>query len=94
MKKILITGKSGYIASTLIKYLSKNHAVTAVGREDFNLANQSDCRAFFLDKTYDIVIHCAVMWIQMSGMGSNALWKEECGGARLQSHVRARTSAR
>ena len=73
MKKILITGKSGYIASTLTKRLSENHAITAIGREDFDLANQNDCRAFFSDKCYDVVIHCAVM-------GGNRLFKDsfEC----------------
>ena len=47
MKKILITGKSGYIASTLIKHFSKDHVVTAVGREDFDLKNADDCKKFF-----------------------------------------------
>ena len=37
------------------------------------MANQNDCRAFFSDKCYDVVIHCAVM-------GGNRLFKDsfEC----------------
>ena len=31
--KILITGKNGYIAKSLIKALSSNHKITAIGRE-------------------------------------------------------------
>lgn len=73
MKKILITGKSGYIASALIKHFSKDNIVTAIGRDDFDLKNPDDCKKFFLDKTFDLVIHCAVM-------GGNRLFKDsfEC----------------
>jgi len=58
--KILITGKSGYIAESLYKHLSVMHDVTSIGRSDFDLANSIDTRVFMTDKHFDIVIHTAV----------------------------------
>jgi len=58
--KILITGKSGYIAESLYKHLSVMHDVTSIGRSDFDLANSIDTRVFMTDKHFDVVIHTAV----------------------------------
>jgi nucleoside-diphosphate-sugar epimerase len=57
--KILITGKNGYIASSLIKNL-KNHLIISIGRDDFDLKNENDTIKWFSDKYFDVVIHTAV----------------------------------
>jgi nucleoside-diphosphate-sugar epimerase len=57
--KILITGKNGYIASSLIKNL-KNHFIFSIGRDDFDLKNENDTKKWFSDKYFDVVIHTAV----------------------------------
>lgn len=60
MKKILITGQNGYIASTLHKELSKDYDVTCVGRSTLDLTNSLDTRIYMRDRHFDIVIHTAV----------------------------------
>jgi UDP-glucose 4-epimerase len=61
MKKILITGKSGYIATELKKYLSTKYEVTAIGREDFSLESAVETDKFFNKSFYDVVIHSAIV---------------------------------
>jgi dTDP-4-dehydrorhamnose reductase len=58
--KILITGKTGYIATSLYHVLSNKYEVTTIGREDFNLTNNADTATWFKDKYFDIVIHTAI----------------------------------
>jgi nucleoside-diphosphate-sugar epimerase len=58
--KILITGKSGYIATSLYNSFKNAYNVTAVGRDDFNLSNSKETYDYFKDKYFDVVIHCAV----------------------------------
>jgi UDP-glucose 4-epimerase len=58
--KILITGKNGYIAKSLIKALSSNHNITAIGREDFNLTCRESTNKFFKEKYFDVIIHTAI----------------------------------
>ena len=59
--KILITGKNGYIGRSLHSYLYSKHDVTIVGRQDFDLTNPHETIKFFSDKSFDIVIHTAVV---------------------------------
>jgi GDP-L-fucose synthase len=58
--KILITGKSGYIARSIHSYLYSKYDITIVGRQDFDLTNSSETLEYFSNKDFDIVIHCAV----------------------------------
>lgn len=58
--KILITGKSGYIAKSLYNNLKDKYDITMVGRQDFDLTNFVDTKIYFQDKHFDVVIHCAV----------------------------------
>tara|TARA_R110002020_G_scaffold215746_2_gene423026 strand:- start:512 stop:1282 length:771 start_codon:yes stop_codon:yes gene_type:complete len=59
--KILITGKSGYIASELKKYLSSKYNITTIGREDFSLEDEAQTNKFFDKSYYDVVIHTAIV---------------------------------
>lgn len=58
--KILITGKSGYIAKSLYKNLKDKYDITMVGRKDFDLTSFVDTKIYFQDKHFDVVIHTAV----------------------------------
>lgn len=66
--KILITGKNGYIAKSLISNL-KGYSIVSIGRDDFELTNQNDTIDWFSDKYFDVVIHTAVC-------GGNRLYTE------------------
>jgi UDP-glucose 4-epimerase len=59
--KILITGKNGYIAKSLIKALSPNYNITSIGREDFELLDGKATKEWFSEKYFDLVIHTAIV---------------------------------
>jgi len=60
MKKILITGGDGYIAKSIFDVFRDVYDVTSISRKDFDLTSFQSTNKFFLDKYYDVVIHCAV----------------------------------
>ena len=60
MKKILITGKSGYIAKSLYNALKDKYEITMIGRSDFDLTSSIQTRIFLSDKHFDVVIHTAI----------------------------------
>ena len=55
--RILITGKNGYIGSSLI---SKLDSTTGVGRDDFDLTDRESTNNYFRDKHFDVIIHTAI----------------------------------
>jgi len=55
--KILITGKNGYIGSSLI---SKLDSTIGIGRDDFDLTDRESTNNFFRDKYFDVIIHTAI----------------------------------
>lgn len=61
MKKILITGKSGYIATQLKKYFCNKYEITTIGREDFCIEDEQESEKFFNKSYYDAVIHTAIV---------------------------------
>ena len=65
--KILVTGKNGYIGSSIINKLKAyNYNITGVGREDFDLTDRKSTNTYFDCKKFDVIIHTAI-----------------CGGSRL-----------
>jgi nucleoside-diphosphate-sugar epimerase len=58
--KILITGKSGYIAKSLYNNFKSQYDIISVGREDFNLTNFKETNSYFNKKYFDVIIHTAV----------------------------------
>jgi len=60
--KVVITGANGTVGKILAEYLSQYHTVIALkGRQDLNLLDRQEVKAFFSASQYDVVIHCAVM---------------------------------
>jgi nucleoside-diphosphate-sugar epimerase len=60
MKRILITGGRGYIATALYKNLSSAYEVTSISRLDFDLSDPIQTRTWFSGKYFDVVIHAAI----------------------------------
>ena len=59
--KILVTGGNGYIAKSLVKNFSNKYDVTSITRKDFDLSNSVDAFNWFKDKSFDVVIHTAIV---------------------------------
>jgi GDP-L-fucose synthase len=58
--KILITGANGYIGSTLCTELTEC-TITQLTREVVDLTDGESVDAWFKDKNFDVVIHCATV---------------------------------
>lgn len=58
--KILITGTNGYIGKSLYNALKDQYEVTAITRSECELMDSAAVDAYFSDKEFDVVIHCAV----------------------------------
>jgi GDP-L-fucose synthase len=58
--KILITGANGYIGSTLCTELTES-TITQLTREVVDLTDGESVDAWFKDKNFDVVIHCATV---------------------------------
>ena len=57
--KILITGANGYVGKSLCNALKDEYNVTGLTRNNFDLTDSSETFNFFIDKHFDVVIHCA-----------------------------------
>jgi GDP-L-fucose synthase len=58
---ILITGGNGYIAKGLYNGLKDKHNITLITRQDFDLTDSFETLKYFSNKTFDIIIHTAVV---------------------------------
>jgi UDP-glucose 4-epimerase len=58
--KILITGANGYIGKTLNEAFKDKYDVTLITREIVDMCDSNKLKEFFIEKYFDIVIHCAV----------------------------------
>ena len=56
--KILITGIDGYIGKSLC-YGLKGYNIIGINRKICDLTNFNQVKEFFIDKYFDVVIHCA-----------------------------------
>ena len=58
--KILITGGSGFVSSN-IKQRFKDHDITSICKDDFDLCDPVKTKEFFKDKKFDLVLHTAIV---------------------------------
>lgn len=61
IKRVFITGASGFIGKNLKEYLSPKHKVFAPTHQQLELLNQSAVENFILRKSIDVVIHGAII---------------------------------
>ena len=80
--KILITGKNGYIARSIIRSLEGTYDLVTIGREDIDMTNLAAVNTWFEGKHFDVVIHTAAV-------GGNRLIPEtaEMGLANIKMYL-------
>lgn len=59
MKKILITGSTGFIGRNLKENLSEDYVVSAPDRRTLNLLDEAMVTGYLEEEKFDIVLHCA-----------------------------------
>ena len=61
MKKMLITGGSGFLGSRVAKYFDGNHAVFAPSHRKMDITDWNSVHSVVEDFCPDVVVHCAAM---------------------------------
>lgn len=61
MKKMLITGAHGFLASRLVDYYKNTFEITALGRHELDVTDEAAVMAHFDTHSYDFVFHCAAI---------------------------------
>jgi GDP-L-fucose synthase len=59
--KILITGANGFVGRNLAAALESEHEVTKLTRQTVDLTNKLAVGHFFINKSFDVVLHCAMV---------------------------------
>ncbi len=59
MKKILLTGKSGFVGKNILPILSQWYDIDAPGREELDLKDQEAVFNYIKNGKFDVVLHCA-----------------------------------
>jgi len=68
MKKVLLTGATGFVGKNIVKKLEANYNLIAIGTKQCDLRNQKDCENLISDIKPNIVIHAAGT---VGGIGAN-----------------------
>ena len=61
MKKILITGNSGFLGSRLAYYLKDKYQLLLPSHAELNVSREEAVRAYMEEHRPDVVIHCAAL---------------------------------
>lgn len=61
MKRILVTGANGFLASRIIEYYKNTYQVTGIGRSEVDITEENKVLDYFRDKNWDFVIHCGAI---------------------------------
>lgn len=61
MKKILITGSSGFLGSRLAYYLKEKYELLLPSHTELNVSREEAVRAYMEEHRPDVVIHCAAL---------------------------------
>lgn len=59
MKKILLTGKSGFVGRNIISILDKRYIVDAPDRNSLDLKNTDAVENYVKTHKFDVIVHCA-----------------------------------
>jgi len=61
MKKILLTGASGFLGSRILTYYKENYSIFAPRHSEMDITNYDSVLQYFKQHEPDIVIHCAAI---------------------------------
>lgn len=61
MKKILLTGASGFLGSRILTYYKENYSIFAPRHSEMDITNYDSVLHYFKQHEPDIVIHCAAI---------------------------------
>lgn len=59
MKKVLVTGRSGFVGSHMLPILKTKYDIVAPSRQELNLKDRKSVEDFFLNQYFDVIIHLA-----------------------------------
>lgn len=59
MKKVLLTGSSGFIGGNVLPFLQKNHYVYAPQRNELDVRNSIQVKKYLEQEQFDIIVHFA-----------------------------------
>ena len=59
MKKILLTGATGFIGKNILPYLLNGYEVLAPNREELNLLDEVKVEKYLRENCVDFIVHCA-----------------------------------
>lgn len=68
MKKVLITGATGFVGRNMQRTLERNYSVVGVGSADWDLRRQDRCQDMIASVCPDVVVHAAGA---VGGIGAN-----------------------
>ena len=63
MKKLLITGATGFVGSRAAAYYQNKYEVYTPTHEEMDITDPVSVRQFFEQIKPDYVIHCAAFWL-------------------------------
>lgn len=61
MKKLLLTGGTGFIGKNVLSLLSDKYDIFAPSRAELNVVDQTSVDNYLKDKEFDVVLHCAIL---------------------------------
>ena len=61
MKKLLLTGGTGFIGKNVLRLLSDKYEICAPSRAELNVIDQKSVDKYLEDKKFDVVLHCAIL---------------------------------
>lgn len=59
MKKILLTGGTGFVGRNILPFLKTRYDVTAPGRDELDIVNLQSVDAYLKNKRFDVLLHLA-----------------------------------
>ena len=68
MKKVLVTGATGFVGRNMLRVLERSYSVIGVGSKDWDLRRQDRCQEMLQAVRPDVVVHVAG---SVGGIGAN-----------------------